>query len=432
MDELINECEKAFKQKDYSRLDWLCNKLLMQDKNNETALTYKLYIYCNWRQYHLVFRISKQIQMHYPDNYHVYNVKARVYLDNHEFEKALKCCERGLKINDNPWLKINKIESLISLNRFDDAFMFYNSSDIPNYNFTYALINCAKYSEISKYGERLSKKELLDYFLKRCKYLDMRYNHEEILKVCDEIFKIDKDNEIALQYKIHSLAVLEKDEKVLKCSDYAIKLYPHNFKFFFKKAETLLWSFDDVDGAIEYYEKGFSLIEDFDKYCFDIDNIVTALNEKANQLIESNNYKKAVNIYDKILFYKPREFKALDNIDALVKIHNVIYEPSRYYNESLKLRIELENKFNQIEEYLNTIDVGEYDDEYINGCSEFKDYNSLADYIRDIIICLMDVYPSYDENHCKYLVKIGFENVKQSFEFNESAYDFAVVYGFSG
>lgn len=38
----------------------------------------------------------------------------------------------------------------------------------------------------------------------------------------------------------------------------------------------------------------------------------------------------------------------------------------------------------------------------------------------------------YDEESSKYLVKIAFENVKESFEFKESAYDFAVVYGFSG
>ena len=432
MQELLKECEKAYGENNYSRLDWACNQILEQHKNNETALTYKLYIYCDWRQYHLVFRVADQIQMFYPNNIHVYNAKAIVYLDRKEFDKALECCEAGLKIKDYYWLRMNKIEALIDLNRIDESFEFYKASDIPNYNFTMALINCGKYSEISKYEKELSKKELIDYFFKRCRYLDRRGNREEILKVCEEIFKLDKDNEIALEYKIHSLAFVEKYDEVLKCSDYAIKLYPNNFRFFFEKAETLLWSFEDIDGAIEYYEKGFALVDDFDRYWFDIDNLVTALNKKADQAIESNNYKKAVNIYDKILFYKPREFKALDNIDTLVKEHNIKYEPSEYYKESLKLRIEVENRFNQIDEYLKAIDVGEYDDEYVNGCSEFKEYKSLAEYIRDIIICLMDVYPSYNEEDSKYLVKIAFENVKESFEFEESAYDFAVVYGFSG
>ena len=115
----------------------------------------------------------------------------------------------------------------------------------------------------------------------------------------------------------------------------------------------------------------------------------------------------------------------------LVKEHDIEYEPSKYYEKSLKLKMEHENRFNQIDEYLKGIDVGEYDLEYVNGCGEFKEYGSLAEYIHDIIICLMEAYPSYDEESSKYLVKIAFENVKKSYEFKEPAYDFAVVYGFS-
>ena len=83
-------------------------------------------------------------------------------------------------------------------------------------------------------------------------------------------------------------------------------------------------------------------------------------------------------------------------------------------------------------EYLKAINVGDYGTEYVGGCSEFKEYGSLAEYIRDIIICLMEAYPSYDEKDSRYLVKIAFEDVRASFEFEEPAYDFAVVYGFSG
>ena len=393
MQELLRECEKAYGEHDYSRLDWLSNQILAQDKCNETALTYKLYIYCDWRQYHLVFRIADKIHRLYPDNCHAYNAKAIAYMGRKEFDKALKCCEEGLEIKDYYWLKINKTESLISLNRTDDAYEFFKSFDIRDYNFTKALINCAKYSEISEYDEGLSKKELLDYFFKRCRYLERRGNWEEILTVCDEIFKIDEDNEIALEYKIHSFAFLEKNEEVLKCCNHALKLYLDNYRFYFLKAETLLWGLEDIDGAIEYYEKGFALVEDFDRHWPAIDNLVNALNKKANQAIEKDNCTKAVNIYDKILFYKPREFKALDNIDKLVEEHNIDFEPSKHYKESLRLKNEVENRFNQIDEYLKTIEICEYDDEYVNGCSEFKDYNSLAEYIHDIIICLMDAYP---------------------------------------
>ena len=429
MQELLKECEKAYGEHDYSRLSWACNQILKQDKSNETALTYKLYVYCDWRQYHMVFEVADQIQRLYPDNYHAYNAKAMAYSGKNEFKKALKYCEEGLKINDYYWLKINKIESLINLNRTDEAYEFFKSCDIADYTFTEALINCGKYSKIHEYDEGLSEDELVDYLLNRCRYLNRGGFFEEILTVCDEIFKIDEDNEIALGYKIH---FLDDDEEILRYCRHAIKLYPGNFRFHFKKAETLLWGLKDIDGAIGCYEKGLNLVEDFDRYWFEIDNLIDALNNKADQLIESDNYIQAVNMYDKILYYKPNEFNALDNIDSLVKEHDSGYEQSEHYKKSLKLRTELEKRFDKIEEYLKDIEIGEYDGEYVNGCSEFKDYKSLAEYIRDVIICLMEAYPGYHEESSKHLVKIAFDNVKESFEFKESAFDFAVVYGFSG
>ena len=107
--DLLNECEKAYGENNYSRLDWACNQILEQHKNNETALTYKLYIYCGRRKHHLVFSVADQIQMFHPDNFHAYNAKAMVYLDKREFEKALECCDEGLKIRDYYWLRMNKI-----------------------------------------------------------------------------------------------------------------------------------------------------------------------------------------------------------------------------------------------------------------------------------------------------------------------------------
>jgi len=111
--ELLKECEKAYCEDNYSRLDWACNQILEQQENNETALTYKLYVYCDWRQYHLVFRISDKIHELYPNNYHAYNAEAMAYMAKKEFEKALKCCDEGLKIKDYYWLRMNRIESLM-------------------------------------------------------------------------------------------------------------------------------------------------------------------------------------------------------------------------------------------------------------------------------------------------------------------------------
>ena len=68
----------------------------------------------------------------------------------------------------------------------------------------------------------------------------MQGNHEEILKVYEEILRIDKDNEFALEYKTHSLQSFENDDEVLKCLNHSIILYPNNFRFYFEKGETLL------------------------------------------------------------------------------------------------------------------------------------------------------------------------------------------------
>lgn len=430
MQELLNECKKAYEEGNFSRLEWACNRILEEDSNNETALTYKLYVYCDWYQHHLVFSIANQIHELYPNNYHAYNAKTRAFLNKKKFEEALKCCEKGLEIEDYHRLRINKIEALISLDRLDEAYEFYSSSEIPDYNFTKALINCGKYSKISEYDERLSKGELIDFLLKRCKYLNQRGSKNEILEVCDEIFKIDKDNENALEYKVFALAYLNRPDEELEWSNYGIRLYPKNHSFYFIKAEVLYYDLKDIDGAIECFEKGLSLVDDVE--CFIArDELVFALNDKADQLIESGKYGDAINAYDKILFYNPKEFEALDNIDSLVLQHDIDYDYSKNYRKSLKLRIKIKNRRDEIGRYLKTIEIGEYDDEYVNGCSEFKDYTSIDDYVRDIIICLMEAYSGYDEERSKELLKCAMENVKDSFKYKEPAWDFAVVYGYS-
>lgn len=419
IDELINECEKAYCEKNYSKVRWACDRILEQDKTNETALTYDAY--CNWHIYHVIFKITDKIHRLYPDNYHAYNVEALAHMYKNKFEEALECSEMGLKIKDYWWLRKNKIEALIGLNRIDEALKFYNTSEIPDYNFTKALIHCGKYSEISEYGDVLSKEDLVDYFLKRCRYLDRKgWSGDEILKVCDEIFKIDKDNEIAFEYMIPELERQDKNDEALEWLNYAIELYPDNNLFYFYKGEILLWAFEDIDGAIESLEKCLSMFEDFEDQWPAVDEIIDALNKKADGFIESGNYKEAVNMYDKILFYRPYEFKALNAIESIIEEHNVNYcNDGQHFKESLKLREESRQRVKKIDDCLKSIEIGEYDDDYIKGCSEFKDYNSFEEYVRDMIIYLMESYPGRSEEHARFLVKCNMSYIKSSYEYKE-------------
>ena len=255
--------------------------------------------------------------------------------------------------------------------------------------------------------------------LNECKKAYEERDYSGLEQACNRILEKDKKNEIALGYKIFSLAWLEKNEEVLECADYAIRLYPNNFMFYFEKAETLLWAFDDVDGAIETYEKGLSLVEDFDEHWFSVDNIIYALYKKAGLLMQSGNFKGAIDICDRILFYRPSEFKALDCIESIVKEHDIDYEASRNYEKSLDLRKRSRKRAEKIEDCLNGIEIGEYGKDYINGFCEFKDYNSLDEYIRDLIICLMESYPYRSEDHARSLVKCNMDYIRSSYEHKE-------------
>ena len=426
MDELIKECEKEYGQENYSRLDWLCNQILEQDRMNETALTYHLYIFCKWSQHHLVFRTAEEIHNAYPDNYHAYNAKAMAHLAKGEFQKALDCCEEGLKIKDYHWLRMNKIEALISLNRIDEAYEFHNSGEIPDYNFTKALINCGKYGEINEYKDDLSDEEIVEYLLERCFDLDDKGDYKEVVRACDEIFKVEGDNEEALIYKAIALAHLERNDELLEICDYGIRSYPKISLFYFLKAETAYYDLKKLDEAIELYEKGLSLSSNPNSHWGRISDLTYALNDKADQLIESGNYREAVQTYDKILFYKPEEFDALDKINTLTKEHEIDYKHTEHYNESARLRCESQRRIKRIDDFLERIVIGQYDEDYVRGCSEFKDYNSFEEYVRDVIICLMESYPKRSEEHSRFLVKCNIEYVKSSYEYREPA-DYCVI-----
>ncbi len=255
--------------------------------------------------------------------------------------------------------------------------------------------------------------------LNECKKAYDERNYSRLEQVCNMILDEDRKNEIALGYKIFSLAWLERNDEVLEWADYAISLYPNNYRFYFEKAEALLWAFDDVDGAIETYEKGLSLVEDFDEHWFSVDNIVYALYKKADRLRQSGNYTGAIDAYDRILFYKPSEFKVLDCIESITKEHDVDYEASKHYEQALDLRQRARKRAEKIDDYLNGIEIGEYGEEYINGLSEFKDYSSLDEYIRDLIICLMESYPYRSEDHARSLVKCNMDYIKSSYEHKE-------------
>ena len=415
---MLEECKKAYEDRDYSKLARLCEEILKKDENNQKALTYLMYAYCDFGQYNLVLRTADKIRRLNPKNSHPYNCEAMVHLVRGEYKNALLLADEGLKIAESQNLKKTRIEALISLKRFDEAYEFFKSQNIPDYNFTNALIRCGKYSQIPKYRSDLSDKELLGYLFERCRYLERKGTPSEILEVCGEIFKIDENNEYALEYKIYALACLEKYSEVLRCCDAGIKLHPSNFRFYFEKGETLLWEFEDFDASAEYYEKGFAFVDDVNSRWHDLNNLTEALFKKAEKTADLD---EKAGIYDKILYYKPREFEALDKLNALMDEEDVSYEPGENYSVSSELKEILDEKSRKTDEWLSSIEIGDYDRDYVESLSKFRNYNSIDEYVRDIIICLIESYPGHSKKQAQFLVKCHLPYIKDSYECREPA-----------
>lgn len=266
-----------------------------------------------------------------------------------------------------------------------------------------------------------SDDELVECLLEMCCELDNQCKREEVIKVCEEIFKIDKDNEEAMIHKAYALAFLGKNDELLKYADYGIKTHPEVPAFYLLKGDVAYHNLKELDEAIALYEKGLALLGNPRGHWSHTGQLIWALSDKADLLIESGNFKDAVQFLDRILFYRPDEFEALNKLNSLIHIHNIDYSPTEHYRESLKLNEASQKRIKQINDFLNTIVIAEYDEDYVNGCDEFKDYNSFEEYVRDVLICLMETYPGHSEEDSRFLAKCRMDYIRSSFEAREPA-----------
>ena len=91
------------------------------------------------------------------------------------------------------------------------------------------------------------------------------------------------------------------------------------------------------------------------------------------------------------------------------------------YRVSGELKEILDEKSRKTDEWLSSIELGDYDDNYFESLSKFKDYSSIDEYVRDIIICLIESYPGHSEKQARFLVKCHLPDIKDSYEYGEPA-----------
>lgn len=289
LEELLDLCEYQYNISDYENLIKTCDTVMEIDSDNPAAQNYKAISLYYLRDYDRSLDLLNQALKMHPSNRYTLNNMALVYIALKQYEKALKCCEEGLKSGDFDWLFINKIESLIHLDRIDEAYEFYRSVNIPYYTFNEALDNCGKsQSGLKSQYEKLG--ELFD---------DRRY--AEVLKLCDEM----EISEKLYDYRIISLIHLKRYDEAMECVNEAIELYPYNYNFHFIKARISVIC-HDFDEAIENYEKAFE-ISGLSNNRLEINDYINCLNIRITSHIQSGNYCEAERDLKKVL--KIREEK---------------------------------------------------------------------------------------------------------------------------
>ena len=390
-EELLDKMEYLYNGRDYENLINVCDELLKLDKDNPIALNYKgISLYYLEKYDESLDILNYNLKLH-PKNPYTLNNIALVYIALGEYEKALEYCERGLKQKDFDWLQINKIESLIYLDRIDEARDFYKSVNIAFYTFDEALSNCGKF-------EKGDKENNLEELFKNGE-------HEKVIELCNSL----KSSEITLEYKIVSLFYLKEISQALECVDDAIKTYPYNYNFCFIKARISLIS-GNWDDAIENYERAFELTSTNNSR-LEVNDYIGCLEAKADELIDAGEYEKAIDNYEKILIYRQDKFEIIARIDELNDEFGLNYQPNENYEKTLKNRKYLKDKIYNLE-----IQKVNADD-----CMEFRNYSSFDEYMIDVIGCLNQINHHYDEIGLKEMIMGSISIVEHSFISKEPA-----------
>ncbi|MBO6110226.1 MAG: tetratricopeptide repeat protein, partial [Methanobrevibacter sp.] len=147
--------------------------------------------------------------------------------------------------------------------------------------------------------------------LDKCEYAYDERDFKKLIELCDEVFKKDSDNQIAISYKAISYCFLNQSQKALEILNDAIKLYPDNY---YHKNITAMVYYDlgEYEKSLECCEEGLK-IKDFDwlyenkmKALIMLDRI-----DEAIELYESINYYYCYSI-DDLLFDAGKYRQALD------------------------------------------------------------------------------------------------------------------------
>ena len=108
----------------------------------------------------------------------------------------------------------------------------------------------------------------IEKLLDECARLYSEGNYQEVVNTCNEILKMDLNNQRALGYKARCLYLLGRCDEALTLLKNALILYPYNTYYFDVKAEILMYK-EEYGKAIQCFNETFKIgIPDEDTFDF--------------------------------------------------------------------------------------------------------------------------------------------------------------------
>ena len=199
----------------------------------------------------------------------------------------------------------------------------------------------------SNFGDNMTIQDLLN----KCEYAYIDKDFKKLIELCDEVFKKNPDNQIAISYKSISYCFLNQPLKALEILKEAVKLYPNNY--YHKNISAMVYyDLGQYEKSLKCCEEGLK-IKDFD----------WLYENKIQALLRLDRLDEAMDCYEKGPW-------GIEITDLLIETEK--------YSEALKYCLEedldnYESIIDKIKEK-NTNEVGDY---YISWIYKIKSKSNI-------------------------------------------------------
>ena len=126
---LLKRCKLFYEMKDYKNTIRLCNRILKDDGENETALSLKAMSHLELEEYSKALEVIDTGLKIYPENDTLKNAKISVFERRDDLRKRLKVLDAELEENDDEDLVNRKLHTLISLEEYGLAYDYFMNLD---------------------------------------------------------------------------------------------------------------------------------------------------------------------------------------------------------------------------------------------------------------------------------------------------------------